>query len=278
MKYVVIVIATLCLGVVTLFSLNSPKPAIADTNPVEGSGTSPATEANATQATIADAILAHYTFDAADGAVVHDHAVYNNGVANGKYWRSAGIRNNALVLEDGQVEIANQPQLNHDLSPFSISTWVQLRPDSSIWIDKRDFQNRPKTVEGRQGGTFDHYVPLAGYSLWVSEHATDGTFINLFVNQMGIEFNANAHFPAGQSLANGQWHHVVATVTPGQAGGLVLYVNGAAVAWADTTSLTQPYNSTSPMYIYGRGQAGVDETALFGDALSAEQVAELFNE
>ncbi|MGB1250275.1 MAG: LamG-like jellyroll fold domain-containing protein [Candidatus Promineifilaceae bacterium] len=285
MKYFVIVFAALCLGIVTFFFVNSSnantfltaRPAVSDATNFDVAVEEPLVVIEDTAAQSNAKQIAHYTFDEADGAVLNDHVAYNNGHVSGNFWRTTGVSNNALVLEDAQAEIANQPQLNHNLNPYSISTWVYLQPDSSVWIDKRDFQNEPKTIEGRFGGTFDHYVPLAGYSLWVSEHETDGTFINFFINQTSVQFNLNTRFSAGQSLADGQWHQVVVTVSPGQSGGLVLYVDGVPVAWADATELTAPYNSTSSMYLYGRGQAGIDEIVLLDEALSAEDITTRFN-
>ena len=154
MKYIAIVFAALCLGLVSLFFVNSSNANASPTVMVAGSGEEQSTAFVAQDAQPNVAQVAHYTFDEADGAVLNDHIVYNNGHASGKFWRTSGVRNNAIVMEEAQVQIANQPQLNHGLDPYSISTWVYLQPDSSIWIDKRDFQNQPKVVEGEYGGTW----------------------------------------------------------------------------------------------------------------------------
>ena len=223
MKSFATVTTSLCLGIVTLFSVVScgtssaqaesanpdtmveePIVIMADSASADADTIQVEASSNATQ-------IAHYTFDEADGAVLNDAIAYNNGNVSGKYWREAGVRGNALVLEEAQVEIADQPQLNHDLSPYSLSVWVNLETDSSIWIDKRDFQNQPKMVDGDFGGTFDHYVPLAGYSLWVTEHETDGTFINFFINQVGVEFKLQAKLcwrtiAQRRSMASGHHH------------------------------------------------------------------------
>lgn len=287
MKSYAMVVSTLCLGIVTLFSVVScgtPSAHAGAANPDARTEepfviiAEPSNEAAAQGQTNPIATqTAYYTFDEGDGAQLSDAVAFNNGHVSGKFWRAGGVRNNALVLEEAQVEIANHQQLQVGTSPYSMSVWVNLQKDSSVWIDKRDFQNEPKVVEGEFGGTFDNYVPVAGYSLWVSEHETDGTFVNFFINQMGIEFKLDTQFAPQQSLSDGKWHQIVVTVDPGKSGGLVMYVDGVAMAWADANGLTHPYDSTSPMFMYGRGKVGIDEFNMLSEALSAEQVASRFS-
>ena len=267
MKYLAIVIAVLGLGIVTLFFVNS--------SDADATGAA-ATVEEPFVATASPTQIAHYTFDEAGGAVINDAAGFNHGGASGKYLREKGVQGNAIVLEEAQIEISDQPQLNYGLNSYSLSVWVNFENDSSIWIDKRDFQNQPKVVEGKFGGTFDHYVPLAGYSLWITEHETDGTFINFFINQVDAEFKLQTHLADKNALNDSQWHQIVITVDPGKTDGLIAYVDGVAIAQEDLSDLTQPYDSTSPMFMYGRGEIVVDEISFFDQALSASQVADRF--
>lgn len=94
--------------------------------------------------------------------------------------------------------------------------------------------------------------------------------------------DGTAHTIAGpSSIADGAWHHVVATSTPTGTNNVNLYIDGTNVAAASTTAAGQFLTDTSTALWLGdcfgslgnHFNGGLDELAIYGAVLTSTQVA-----
>lgn len=181
----------------------------------------------------------------------------------------AGQVGGAMLFGDqiAHIEAANQPALNFGSSPggdFSIDAWIETTGTVGYLtiVDKR---------QGVVSGP-----PLQGYSffvyqgrLWV-QLASGGAFINR---------------DSGVSVANGAWHHVAVTVDRDNPAGGRFYVDGVlAPNIFDPTVIGGSLVNSQPLRI-GRRSDGmaesfrgmIDELEIFRRALTAQEVAALYN-
>jgi hypothetical protein len=148
-------------------------------------------------------------------------------------------------------------------SSFSLEAWIKPTADWGMIMAKE--VNVPRT--GYMFST-QHYGDTAGIYF---EADSGGSYI--------YEYASGA-----TSVTDGNWHHVVATYGGAGAGSINLYMDGA-LCTSDVhnpaTTLTGSISNITPLQIGDRfeGTGGdyfftgaIDEVAIYGAALSAEQV------
>ncbi|MFH1724060.1 MAG: LamG-like jellyroll fold domain-containing protein [Elusimicrobiota bacterium] len=134
------------------------------------------------------------------------------------------------------------------------------------WINMRGYAGDNRTIFGKIGWTD---TSSWSYALHVTP---DGGVLAQFVNETGGSFSLSA--PAG-SIRRGAWQHVAATYDGAK---LRIYVDGAEAASRDAYGRLR--QNDHPLSI-GRWHAAdpnpfiglIDEAAVYGRALSAEEVA-----
>ena len=203
----------------------------------------------------------------------------------------------AMTLHDGLV--AYWAMESSDTSEPDLSgNWNYLQSDSSPKI--AGFMGAAYDAGGDTGGWAPGMTcvgyPLDGvenysFSLWVSGNMpTEAALLsagNLFVvkgwNQGGSMQDITAHPYDGDTnsinlgLAWGyspeSWSHLVITKS---ATLFCFYYNGALVGWADVSAF--PYSSLMDQIAIGTGGSGlIDEVGCWQRALSADEVAQLYN-
>jgi hypothetical protein len=148
---------------------------------------------------------------------------------------------------------------------FSIAVWFR-REASATWAGN-------EVLVGRYAFNQTHF--------WVGLEGSSGhAYFRLWDNNIFGDYGTG--FISGSTdLADGQWHHIVA-VRNGQTNQNLLYVDGAEIGSIPIT-YTGTFIADAPMTI-GRMNdnyyfiGNIDEVAYFDDALTADIVAQLFNE
>ncbi|WP_066310823.1 GH92 family glycosyl hydrolase [Bacillus sp. FJAT-29814] len=194
------------------------------------------------------------SFDESSGTVAKDASPYgHNGTLNGSASFTQGKYGNALKLNGGYVEIPTSTLLNGD-DEFTIGLWVNL-PNPSA--DQKLIGNTPigsGYVLGIQGGLYPE--------MW---------------DTSGSRFSFNK----GTIPAN-QWTHLVLTWK--QNGKVIGYINGEEVM--NISAGPNPIAPTNRPIIIGGAPWGptglqtiglVDEVKIYKQALTPEQVKQLYN-
>ncbi|MUK90650.1 glycoside hydrolase family 92 protein [Ornithinibacillus sp. L9] len=201
-----------------------------------------------------DAPVLSLSFDNVEDSTVMDASPYgHDGTLHGNISLVDGIHGNALKLDGGYVAVESTELLNgHD--EFTIALWVNLEDPSA------DQKIIGKTTIGN------------GYVLGVD----DGLYPEVW-NENG----SRVSFNHGEIPAN-EWTHLVLTWK--QNNQMVGYINGQEVISVDAGSMiVGPDNN--PLIIGGApwGPNGlqtiglIDEVKLYKEALSTEQINQLYN-
>lgn len=173
------------------------------------------------------------------------------------------------ILLDGAtayVEAPDNPTLNMGTGDFSVDAWIKttITADYQAIVDKRQ-----ETSPGF----------FTGYSFFVDQNTGH---LGFQLGDLGVNFTVWS----ATNVADGAWHHVAATVTRGSATGLVLYVDGTAVATFSGAVVTGNIDNTGTLRI-GRNldntlginaffNGMIDEVELFKRALAADEVKGIY--
>jgi hypothetical protein len=210
-------------------------------------------------------LVLHYTFDENDGAGVTDQSEYdNNGVIHGATRQSVGPGHGVMVFDgvDDFVDVADSDSLDVT-DQTTISVWVKPTLANTHRIvckwGKAGYRAYNVDVEWNGKPTFH-----------ISYDGSDSPCIKPFVGP----------------VAAGEWHHVVAVYSKGEA--FDLYVDGekqsvllggsplqdAPIKAMDTPlRLGRNYNDYDVPYYFG---GEMDEVRIYNVALSETEIAELY--
>ena len=188
----------------------------------------------------------------------------NNGTLVNSPVATTGYVRNSLSFDGASrsVDVPDYAAINPGAGDLSIDAWVKRNPTSGtttrIIVDKRSSSVGP------------------GYSLAVS-------FGNLIFSQ-GDPTGQTNHRDTSTVPADDQWHFVAVTVNRASATGGRFYIDGTPTGTFDPTIRPGSLNNANSFQI-GRSAwggnspwvGGLDEVEMFNRALSANEVAAIYN-
>ena len=188
----------------------------------------------------------------------------NDGtLMNGTKWTS-GISGSALWFDgtDDRVECNSSDELNIGTNDFTISTWVKMGSQSSLF---------PTIVSKGAGNTTD-----AGYWLLVKNSR-----LRLYISDGNTRIKAESNLI---TVTDNVWYHLVVTID--RDGDISFYVDGVLKGTVDVSSFngkdiknTRNFTIGSWLnYSYTLIEGNIDDTKLYNVALDAYQVNNLFGE
>lgn len=213
-------------------------------------------------------MVAWWSFDFSSKDSPQDLAGYNNfGTKMNGPIAVAGKVLGALQFDgiDDYVEVANQSELNFGTGDFSFDAWVKTDAKTGVKV----------MVDKRQGYNI-------GYSFFLNDgnlsiQLADGSFPNSYTNYASTLF-----------VADGNWHHVAITVERKNKQGIIFYLDGSSIQYADPTSHTASLTNTDNLRIGRNSSAGnndpigtfkgiLDEIELFNRVLTPAEIKSIFN-
>jgi hypothetical protein len=220
----------------------------------------------ATAESLRQGLVLHLTFDRAEGGKATDtSSLGNHGKASGARWTADGKKGGAYEFNaDGQeVVVANHASLNP--KQFTLSAWIKTSSADGLW--RRIFDKSYSR----------------GYALGMAGEWQG----NVWNGQLSLEVGPGTHFSLSKSkVADGQWHHVVATFdgteqllfVDGQPNGKPLRWKSPGQPGATDFNLVIGCNRSnlneSDLGVSFRGL--IDEPMMWNRALSLQEVALLF--
>ncbi len=188
---------------------------------------------------------------------------------------AAGKVASAFSLLGGSdyVNVPNSPQLNPGAGSFSVDAWIQTSAVGSL-TDILDKRTRTANAAGANVYT--------GYALFVSQGV-----LGMQLADGGASGGFTNYISTSPVIADGQWHHVAATLDrPGTSGSPAigrLIVDGVVALTFDPAGRSGSLTNTADLQI-GRESFGgfnfqglVDEVEFFNRALSVAEVASIYN-
>ena len=203
-------------------------------------------------------IVSRWQLNENTGTIAYDSAGDNDGTISGATW-TTGVNGSALLFDgsDDYVEIDGQIITDY---PFTMSTWIKAE---FAWADQVIFDGADSSFSNSYYGIYVSYGEGGRVGIGARNPATQTVFGETVVT-------------------DGEWHHVVGVFA--SATDRRLYVDGVSEA-NDTTSVS--YSTDVDKWTIGRWgdstpksyfKGVIDEVSLYGTALSAEEVGELYNE
>ena len=195
----------------------------------------------------------------------NDQLGVNNGTLQGGTTYSAGLVGQAFSFNgvNGYVEVPHSATLNLT-SGLTLGTWFNLRSLDAALFSKGD-------SGASEPGSSYHLVVMPNGSINVALYGT---------------YPADWWQTAAGLVTTGQWYHVATTWdgTYGPSGNVKLYLNGALVqTWTksltplNATTQTLTLGSMKPPTYYHHMDGLIDEPAIFSRALSADEIATIYN-
>lgn len=210
-----------------------------------------------------DSPLAWWKFDETSGSTAADSAGSFNGNLLGGAAFGSGVSGNAIVLgsNNSLVDMGNVLALTG--TAFSMQTWVKTT----------DASGSSTVIAGKHNtGTFNGYMMRANQDS--ANYGSPG-------KASFYQANSPGNTAVGSTtITDGNWHHLLATYTPG--GQLRLYVDGNLESTKATTTILS--NSVSFM-VGGATSSGVktnyfngsvDEVQVYGYELNSDEVKYLY--
>ena len=198
----------------------------------------------------ADTLISHWALDETSGTTAADSAGTHNGT----------IGSAATLNQTGQIGTACG-FINNNASYVSVGTipWLPTQTISA-WVNSTDTSGAGENILGWSGNAYIQFRMAYGK-----------------LNYRAAAGNFNADITSSASIADGQWHHVVAVLT---SGALQLYVDGIADG---TGNAGGTWSSTSGVWIGGLSAfpgsyqfvGSIDDVALWRGALSGGKVKAL---
>jgi hypothetical protein len=205
-------------------------------------------------------MVAWWPLDENEGDISAEVVWGNNGGWNGEPTPVAGKVDGALDFNGvtDYVQVPNHASLNFGTGNFSIDAWVKTSAASGIKciLDKRS---------GAESTPTGYAFSVLGGNLVLQ--MADGTWTN---------------YQSTLLVADGNWHHVAATVDRDVNNGLKLYVNGVSQTFnpmAHQGSMTNDANLLIGASCYSTGNrfnGNIDEVELFNRALTGDEVKAIY--
>jgi hypothetical protein len=208
-------------------------------------------------------IVAWWSLDenSTPGGVSHDIVYGNDGNWVGSPVAVAGKVDGGLQLDGyAYVQAPNDVTLNFGTGDFSIDAWVKTSEANNLQI-----------ILEKRSGIESH---PNGYQLYLSSGK-----LGLLLGDGDYTLYQSTLLP---SVADGNWHHVAATVNRDDPNGLKLYVDGVSQTFNPTTrtgSLDNDANLLIGAYHYNstfRFNGDIDEVDLFKRALDPYEIQSIF--
>lgn len=213
-------------------------------------------------------MTAWWPLDEPAGPVAHDIVGANNGTWQGAVASIVGMVGRAIRVTQpaDYVAVGNSGTINFGTGDFSMDCWVRSTDSTLTGVRQ--------LIEHRTGTT----SLATGYALFMLN--------NRLAFQMG-DAGGHSNFLApvtSQNLANGQWHHIAATVIRNSTTGGKLIVDGTVVLTFDPTGRPGSVTNSGPLWIGQRNVSGpvtvkadIDEVELFSRSLALTEVQSLYN-
>ena len=207
---------------------------------------------------LADGLLAHYTFDEGSGSTVVDHSGNDrDGALTGGTWIPDGEFGGALRLGGSDyVTVANFPNM---LSSLSVSAWVRT---SSMPTD------------GYETVVSTEIVFQGGWQLNLDKTTSDTAVHEAFWDTVRATYT----YYECPCMPLGQWAHL-AMVVDGDAHTLTMYVDGQVES---VTPAPNPMTPGSAVLYIGRWSmqdrllvGDIDDIAIYNRALASAEVQSL---
>ena len=222
-----------------------------------------------------DQPVAWWSFDEADGDAAtnraHGPAGQRSDLSSGPGVSAAGLKFTSRGA--ARVEIALDPLQDRGIeqvfnSSFSLELWLQdtaAKPDN-----RRNYSIFYKA---------DH-ATFTQNSLWLYRARGDGNYYFRIRGRGDDGLMLKIPNPAGdRQPGDRRWHHLVLTVDQsGARRSAIAYVDGVAVAAAESVSSVTLFDNDGPLLVgssYHRGSpwlGGIDELAIYDRALSAAAI------
>jgi len=203
-----------------------------------------------------DGLVLHYSFDGDTGSLVTDATGKNNGMAAETKWTPLGKSGGALEFNgrDSCITLPNSEAINR-LRAMTFSAWVNLR-----------------TMPSDFAGIASRRLPSELWWFGVK----NGSGLQLYLSGSG---NGGDRTTGAATIETGSWCHAVFTHESGRAS--AIYINGKPINVVPVTG-SLPGDAGTPVRI-GRGigpsetfDGTIDEVMIFDRALTAEEVARLY--
>lgn len=216
-----------------------------------------------------EGMISYWSLDELSGDVVHDSVGGSHGtIGNDPEWVT-GILGGALRFDgvDDYVEVAENASLDLGAGDFSISFWVNFNPFPKYEVHALVVKRQQEPI-------------YPGYSLFIIPGGE-------LRGQLDCGYPWYEHTTVSASLVAGTWYHVVWSVDRA-ASMSYFYVNGNAIDSPDpidTLTTSASTDNDAPLFM-GAGLVTtsakldgiIDEVAIYGRALSAEEIAEHWND
>ena len=166
---------------------------------------------------------------------------------------------------DNRIEVPDASALNFDANQdFSIEAWIQ-----------------PDYNPNNNSGVMSIVDKRNAYSYWDDPN---GYEFSLQDGEIHCRFRSTGFGPYGPDLRDGNFHHVVLSVSRNSTTGGNLYVDGQLVGTFDPTSYNDTLINTEPLRIGNHAQSDfngfflgiIDEVSIYNCALTADQIANFY--
>lgn len=208
------------------------------------------------------ALVAHWTFDEANGTTAFDSVGNVNGtLVGGVVFSESGILGGAIQIADGYVDMGNNFA---SASSFSVQAWIKTEPG--------DLSPMTPVSKHWSGWANGYYISI--------NNVNDGYTNTGLAGFRSMNSTYNPTATGGPVVNNGTWHQIVGTYDNGTSS---LYVDG------DFVDSTYPngYSDSSVSLLIGGcndfyGQPGnlfhgfIDDVRIYDNALSEDDVHELY--
>jgi hypothetical protein len=209
-------------------------------------------------------LISHWKFDETGGTIVADSKDGNPGTIYGAASWSAGKLGNALNFNgtNTYVDVGDKDNLDFGATTsFTIAAWIKAiqTPQGGAIVLKRRV--------GGEGTFYEGYkFVLSNNKLYLGMQDNSGNRKDIFGNTV---------------VADNQWHHIAA-VRDVSSDKLYLYLDGEPDATPVTDNTTGTL-ATSQSFWIGRQpyynsyfNGGIDDVRIYNQALSAEEVRQLY--
>jgi len=197
--------------------------------------------------------------------IVKDYSTFgNSGKVFGATWIKNGGYNGFGAYEfdgtDDYIEIPDADSLDKESNGMSISLWVKTTDTSGTILSKRSYANSSGV----------------GYSYELSSQGWGGT--SYFMFQDGTSNNGWQYAYASTNVADGNWHHVVGILNRSE-GTIRVYVDGKECSKPvrSVPGFGSMENQVNLKLGNKTFSGSLDDVKIFNRALTAQQIANLFN-